>query len=110
VDITADTDTDTDTLVTVNPNACAQLEAIRDEWRAPLVAQITSQAERIGHLEAERDELHRRVEAAESAVSRRRDKPGQERVLEGPGTPEPSSVAQHDAPGVWGRVQCWWRG
>ena len=55
--------------VMVNPNARAQLEAIRDEWLAPLVAQITEQAERIGHLEAEREELRRRAEAAEAELS-----------------------------------------
>jgi excisionase family DNA binding protein len=104
------TDADTDTLVTVNPNARAQLEAIRDEWLAPLVAQITTQAERIGHLEAERDELQRRVEAAEVALSRQHDAAGQEHAPTGPGTSEPSLVARHDAPGMWGRVRRWWRG
>jgi len=64
----AATDTDMATSVIVNPTARAQLEAIRDEWLAPLVAQITTQAERIGHLEAERDELRRRVEVAETAL------------------------------------------
>jgi hypothetical protein len=117
----ADTDTDadadavttaatvTDALVTVNPTARAQLEAIRDEWLAPLVAQITTQAERIGQLEAERAELQRRVEAAEAALSRQHDEVGQERAPDRPGTPEASPVAQHDAPGLWGRVRRWWR-
>ena len=57
----------------VSPSARAQLEAVRDEWFAPLIAQITEQAERIGRLEAERDgqaamveELRRRAEAAEA--------------------------------------------
>jgi hypothetical protein len=104
----AATDTDMATPVTVNPNARAQLEAIRDEWLAPLVAQITTQAERIGHLEAERDELQRRVEAAETAVSRQHDGAGQERAQEGSGTPEPATVARHDAPGGWGRLRQWW--
>jgi len=102
--------TATDNLVTVNPNARAQLEAIRDEWLAPLVAQITTQAERIGHLEAERDELQRRVEAAGLALSRHYDAAVQERAQEGPGMPESATVAQHDAPGMWGRVRRWWRG
>ena len=104
----AATDTDMATLVTVNPNARAQLEAIRDEWLAPLVAQITTQAERIGQLEAERAELQRRVEAAEAAVSRQHDGAGQERAPAGPGTPPPPTVAQHDAPGLWGRLRRWW--
>jgi hypothetical protein len=104
------TATDAAAPVTVNPNARAQLEAIRDEWLAPLVAQITTQAERIGHLEAERDALQRRVEAAEAAVSRQHDGAGQERPQEGSGTPEPATVARHDAPGLWGRLRRRWRG
>ena len=58
--------------VTVSPAAYAQSEAIRDQWLAPLVAQITEQAERIGRLEAERvvveqlaTDATRRAEAAE---------------------------------------------
>ena len=58
--------------VTVSPAGYAQLEAIRDQWLAPLVAQITEQAERIGRLESERDiaeqladEQRRRAERAE---------------------------------------------
>jgi len=46
-----------------------QLAAIRDEWLAPLVAQLTDQAETIGRLTAERDELRRRAEVAESERS-----------------------------------------
>ncbi len=38
----------------VSPAARSQLEAIRDEWLAPLVAQIREQAEEIGRLQAER--------------------------------------------------------
>jgi hypothetical protein len=94
----------------VTDAARQQLASIRDEWLAPLVAQITTQADRIGHLEAERDELQRRVEAAEAAVSRQHDGAGQERAQEGSGTPEPATVAQHDAPGVWGRLRRRWRG
>ena len=41
----------------VSPAARSQLEAIRDEWLAPLVAQIREQAEEIGALRAERDAL-----------------------------------------------------
>ena len=58
--------------VTVSPAAYAQIEAIRDQWLAPLVAQITEQAETIGQLRAERDvaeqlaaDATRRAEAAE---------------------------------------------
>ncbi len=38
----------------VSPAARSLLEAIRDEWLAPLVAQIREQAETIGRLDAER--------------------------------------------------------
>ena len=111
---TADTDavtaTGADTLATVNPNARAQLEAIRDEWLAPLVEQITTQAERIGQLEAERAALRQRVEAAETALSRQHDGTGQSAAPDGPGAPEATTVVRHDAPGVWGRLRRWWRG
>ncbi len=46
----------------ISPTARSQLEAIRDEWLAPLVDRIQSQAERIGRLEAERDALAVEVE------------------------------------------------
>jgi hypothetical protein len=56
--------------------ATQQLEAIRDEWLAPLVAQIAEQAETIGRITAERDQAQRerdderqRRQAAESRVS-----------------------------------------
>ena len=74
-DRTRDTRHDTTSAVAVNPSARAQLEAVRDEWLAPLIAQITEQAERIGRLEAERDgqvellaELRRRAEVAEAEL------------------------------------------
>jgi hypothetical protein len=64
------------TTVIVNPNARAQLEAIRDEWLQPLVGTIAEQAERIGRLEHERDgqadtiaELRGRAEVAEAALA-----------------------------------------
>jgi len=51
----------------VAPAARQQLEAIRDEWLAPLVAQITEQAEALGRLEAERDQARQSAEAAIAA-------------------------------------------
>ncbi len=43
--------------------ATRQLEAIRDEWLAPLVAQISEQAETLGRVTAERDQAqHERDE------------------------------------------------
>ncbi len=60
------------TPVAVSPAAYAQLEAIRDQWLAPLVEMIAEQAERIGRLENQRDmaeqlaaEATKRAEAAE---------------------------------------------
>lgn len=47
----------------VSDAARRQLAAVRDEWLAPLVAQLTEQAERIGRLEAERDTLRAEVDA-----------------------------------------------
>jgi excisionase family DNA binding protein len=57
--VTAATDTE---VASVSSAARSQLEAIRDEWLAPLVAQIRAQAEQIGRLEerlatTERDRL-----------------------------------------------------
>jgi len=49
--------------VAISGAAQAQLVAIRDEWLAPLVAQITEQAETIGRLTAERDALQVRLSA-----------------------------------------------
>jgi hypothetical protein len=49
-----------------------QLAAIRDQWLAPLVAQITEQAERIGRLEAERDAALERARVAEEERDQRR--------------------------------------
>ncbi len=51
----------------ISPAARSQLEAIRDEWLAPLVDRIQSQAERIGRLEAERDALTAEVERLRAA-------------------------------------------
>ena len=52
--------------VVISGAAQAQLEAIRDEWLAPLVAQISDQAETIGRVTAERDALQRRVDTLEA--------------------------------------------
>ena len=49
------TDRPTNGAPAVSEAARRQLEAIRDEWLAPLVAQIREQAEEIGRLRAERE-------------------------------------------------------
>ena len=65
-----DEDDKRDSIQAPPASAREQLEAIRDEWLAPLVAQISEQAEmigqlreRAGRLQAERDELRARLEA-----------------------------------------------
>jgi excisionase family DNA binding protein len=65
-----DRDDKRDSMPAPPASAREQLEAIRDEWLAPLVAQISEQAEmigqlreRAGRLQAERDELRARLEA-----------------------------------------------
>ncbi len=81
----------------MNPNARAQLEAVRDEWLAPLVAQITAQAERIGRLEAERDV----AEAARLAAERERDELRErlDAALTTPGATEAPTVLIVEADG-----------
>jgi excisionase family DNA binding protein len=101
--------TDTDTLVIVNPNAHAQLEAIRDEWLAPLVAQITSQAAQIGYLEAERDELRRRIEVAELALSTMVNKAKTTAPATAGDTTTPTGPANTPV-SVWTQLLRRWRG
>jgi hypothetical protein len=74
---------DAPSAVAVNASARAQLEAIRDEWLAPLVDRIGNLERENGRLEAERDELRRRAEAAEAE----RDELRQQAV------PQPASAA-----------------
>ena len=95
--------------VAVNPTARAQLEAVRDEWLAPLVAQITAQAERIGRLEAERDaaeagrlaaererdELRRRLGAAQAAPA----------AAEAPTVVIVEAGTPRRSPGLWERLR-----
>ena len=64
-----------DTLPAPSHNARDQLEAIRDEWLAPLVAQISEQAETIGGLRAERDALRSRLSALEAHQAESPDEP-----------------------------------
>jgi len=105
--------------VAVNPNARAQLEAIRDEWLQPLVETIARQAEQIGRLQAERDgatsqllakdetiaELRRRAEVAEAERDRLAVAQAAQEASGAQGAP---AAVQEDIPGVWGRVRRWW--
>jgi len=56
------TDRATAQRITSSGTARSQLEAIRDEWLAPLVAQISDQAETIGRVTAERDQARIQAE------------------------------------------------
>lgn len=87
-----------------------QLAAIRDQWLAPLVAQIAEQAERIGRLEAEKEDLRRRAEVAEASLvdlrhhnredARNRAQAAQA-IVEGQRAPRG---------GLTARLGRWWRG
>ena len=108
-DATRDTRHDATGAVAVNPTARAQLEAVRDEWLAPLVAQITAQAERIGRLEAERDA----AEAARLAAERERDDlrdrleaaQAAPAAPEAPTVPTVEGVSQPPSPTLWQRLR-----
>ncbi len=56
--------------VAVSPAARSPLEAIRDEWLAPLVAQIREQAEQVGALRTERDRALQERDALAAEVER----------------------------------------
>ena len=95
----------------VSDAARLQLATIRDEWLAPLVERIGELERENGRLEATtaaKDEmiaeLRRRVEAAEAERDRLA---AAQAAPEAPGAPEGASAAQHDAPGVWGRLRRW---
>ncbi len=59
-----------DMLPVISPAARSQLEAIRDEWLAPLVAQIREQAEQVGVLRTERDRALQERDALAAEVER----------------------------------------
>ncbi len=115
----------------VSPTARSQLEAIRDEWLAPLVDQIREQAEEIGRLQAERsaavrerDDVAARLaddrkladqlvnvlqserDAALAEVERLRA--GQEAPVTAPAPQHeaPSAEASHDSSSSW--WTSWW--
>lgn len=113
----ADTATDADaaTAVAVNPNARAQLEAIRDEWLAPLVERIGQLEREIGRLEGARDaqaaevaakdemiaELRRRAELAEHALHL----PQAEETSGASAASVEPPVASAPAPTLWRRLR-----
>ena len=97
----------------VNPNARAQLEAIRDEWLQPLVSTIAEQAERIGRLEQERDgqaetiaDLRRQLaEAALAAASAPPAAPPPPSATPTPDAATDTPDAPGGAGGFWRRVR-----
>ncbi len=77
-----------DMLPVVSPAARSQLEAIRDEWLAPLVAQIREQAEQVGVLRTERDRALQERDALAAEV---------ERLKAAQGAPVAAPAPQHEA-------------
>ncbi len=95
-----------DMLPVVSPAARSQLEAIRDEWLAPLVAQIREQAEQVGVLRTERDRALQERDALSAEVERL--KAAQDAAV---AAPEPQHEAQPaeavpDASAPW--WASWW--
>lgn len=58
-----------DTFPLVAVNAREQLQAIRDEWLAPLIAEIGETREQLGRVTAERDQAHHDRDALQARVS-----------------------------------------
>jgi hypothetical protein len=81
--------------------ARGQLDAIMHEWLAPLVDRIGNLGRENGRLEAERDELRRRAEAAEAELSATRlAHQGEVGGLRRQTSPQPVSEAATGAPHV----------
>jgi len=77
----------------VSDAARAQLAAIRDEFVQPLVDQIAAQAEQIGRLSAELEQL--RAAAADASSG---PEPAQD-------APAPAATAQDTSRGLWARLR-----
>ncbi len=87
--------------VAISPAARSHLEAIRDEWLAPLVDRVQSQAERIGRLEAERDAALAEVERLKAAQDAAVDAPFAQ------GEAQPANAASDTAPPWWRFWERW---
>jgi hypothetical protein len=74
-----------------------------DDWRAVLAAKDQVIAAQVATISAQ-------AQTIAALLATRAGAGGQERAQEGPGTPEPGTVAPHDAPGLWGRLLRRWRG
>jgi len=91
----------------VSDAARAQLAAIRDEFVQPLVGQIAAQAEQIGRLSAERDQLWAKLDElrAEAATE---DAPVAPQAAQD--EPAAAATTQDPARGFWSRLRAIFRG
>jgi uncharacterized coiled-coil protein SlyX len=100
----AATVTDAATSALSNQAARQQLEAIREEWLAPLVAQISEQAETIGRLTERSAHQQQTIAKLESSRERLETRL---RELESPPDPQPeisSETPQEAAQRPWWRI------
>jgi DNA-binding transcriptional MerR regulator len=100
-------DTDTATVTDTAMTARGQLDAIMHEWLAPLVDRIGNLERENGRLEAERDELRRRAEAAEAERDALRHQAAPQPLQEAPPLPTHRDTPDAPAPagGFWARVR-----
>jgi excisionase family DNA binding protein len=73
-----------------------------DDWRAVQAAKDQVIAAQAATISAQSQTIAALLATRAAAT-------GQERASDSPGTPEPSTVARHDAPGMWGRLRRRWR-
>ncbi len=90
--------TEPDTATT--PGAVA---TVGDDWRAILAAKDQTISAQVATISAQ-------AQTIAALLATRVDSDAQEGAPDRPGTPEPSPVARHDTPGMWGRLRRWWRG
>jgi len=79
-----------------------ELVALRAE-NTTLRQELTTKAEAAGMWQGRARTLEERLRQLASPVA-------PQAAQEGPGVQEAPAKAQHDAPGVWGRVRRWWGG
>jgi len=82
--------------------ALGALATVGDDWRAVLAAKDQVIAAQAATISAQ-------AQTIAALLATRGAPDAQERAPDRPGTPEPSPVARHDAPGVWGRLRRWWQ-
>jgi excisionase family DNA binding protein len=124
----ADTARDTVTVAAISVAGRAQLDAIMQEWLAPLIDRIATLEREAGGLEAENQakdaalatkeqtitaqaeviaELRRRAEAAEAE----RDRLSAVQAAQmGQETQETTGTVEEPSRGLWARLGRWWRG